>query len=153
MAFFDYSLVRKSHPRLSFAQAHVLKVKDALYSVVLGSVSIQDGRNSFYKLQVLEHDKKSKWWVGQHFLLIWVLYIQSFIFLLSFISGMSLGHGVGWAPRLAATRPRSFMRKTLLLTTSNSSMRRRRETGWYCMHNVSDFRHWLWLTPSWLTNS
>jgi len=44
-------------------KAHVLKVKDALYSVVLGSVSIQDGRNSFYKLQVLEHDKKSKWYV------------------------------------------------------------------------------------------
>jgi len=44
-------------------KAHVLKVKDALYSVVLGSVSIQDGKNSFYKLQVLEHDKKSKWYV------------------------------------------------------------------------------------------
>jgi len=44
-------------------KAHVLKVRDALYSVVLGSVNIQEGKNSFYKLQVLEHDKKSKWYV------------------------------------------------------------------------------------------
>merc|ERR1711978_92030 len=44
-------------------KAHVLKVKDALYSVVLGSVSIQEDKNSFYKLQVLEHDKKPKWWL------------------------------------------------------------------------------------------
>merc|ERR1712217_425177 len=34
-----------------------IKGKDALYSVVLGSVSIQEDKNSFYKLQVLEHDK------------------------------------------------------------------------------------------------
>ena len=44
-------------------KAHVLKVKSALYSVVLGSVSIQEDKNSFYKLQVLEHDKKPKWWL------------------------------------------------------------------------------------------
>ena len=44
-------------------KAHVLKIKDSLYSVVLGSVNIQDGKNSFYKLQVLEHDKKPKWYV------------------------------------------------------------------------------------------
>lgn len=44
-------------------KAHVLKVKDALYSVVLGSVNIQEGKNSFYKLQILEHDKKPKWYV------------------------------------------------------------------------------------------
>ena len=43
-------------------KAHVLKVKNAVYSVVLGSVSIQEDKNSFYKLQVLEHDKKPKWW-------------------------------------------------------------------------------------------
>ena len=41
-------------------KAHVLKTKNALYSVVLGIVDIQSGRNSYYKLQVLEHDKKSK---------------------------------------------------------------------------------------------
>ena len=41
-------------------EAHVLKTKDALYSVVLGNVDIQSGRNSYYKLQVLEHDKESK---------------------------------------------------------------------------------------------
>ena len=31
-----------------------------MYSVVLGAVSIQDDKNSYYKLQVLEHDKKPK---------------------------------------------------------------------------------------------
>ena len=42
-------------------QAHVLKTSSALYSVVLGAVNIQDGKNSYYKLQILEHDKKPKW--------------------------------------------------------------------------------------------
>ena len=41
-------------------QAHVLKSRDALYSVVLGVVDIQHDRNSYYKLQILEHDKKSR---------------------------------------------------------------------------------------------
>ena len=41
-------------------QAHVYKIKDAVYSVVLGSVNVQDGKNSYYKLQVLQHDKKKK---------------------------------------------------------------------------------------------
>jgi len=44
-------------------QAHVLKSRDALYSVVLGVVDIQHDRNSYYKLQILEHDKKSRWFV------------------------------------------------------------------------------------------
>jgi len=44
-------------------KAHVLKVGDSLYSVVLGAVNIQDGKNSYYKLQILEHDKKKKWFV------------------------------------------------------------------------------------------
>ena len=44
-------------------KAHVLKKKDTLYSVVLGAVSIQDDKNSYYKLQILEHDKKPKWYV------------------------------------------------------------------------------------------
>jgi len=43
--------------------AHVLKKNETLYSVVLGAVSIQDDKNSFYKMQVLEHDKKPKWYV------------------------------------------------------------------------------------------
>ena len=34
--------------------------KETVYSVVLGAVSIQDDKNSYYKLQVLEHDKKPK---------------------------------------------------------------------------------------------
>ena len=42
-------------------KAHVLKTKDGMYSVVLGIVDIQSGRNSYYKLQVLEHDKKQKY--------------------------------------------------------------------------------------------
>jgi predicted DNA-binding WGR domain protein len=44
-------------------KAHVLKSGDNLYSVVLGAVNIQDGKNSYYKLQILEHDKKKKWYV------------------------------------------------------------------------------------------
>ena len=44
-------------------KAHVLKERDSLYSAVLGAVNIQDGKNSYYKLQVLEHDKKKKWYV------------------------------------------------------------------------------------------
>ena len=41
-------------------EAHVYKSKESLYSVVLGVVDIQKDRNSYYKLQVLEHDKKKK---------------------------------------------------------------------------------------------
>ena len=43
-------------------KAHVYKSSrdNALYSVVLGKVNIQDGQNSYYKLQVLQHDKKNK---------------------------------------------------------------------------------------------
>jgi len=44
-------------------KAHVLKSGENLYSVVLGAVNIQDGKNSYYKLQILEHDKKKKWYV------------------------------------------------------------------------------------------
>jgi len=43
-------------------KAHVLKSGSTLYSSVLGSVNIQDGKNSYYKIQVLEHDKKKKWY-------------------------------------------------------------------------------------------
>ncbi len=42
-------------------QAHVYKAKEALYSVVLGVVNVQTGMNSYYKLQVLQHDKKPKY--------------------------------------------------------------------------------------------
>lgn len=41
-------------------KTHVLKKGSALYSVVLGAVNIQEGKNSYYKLQLLEHDKKPK---------------------------------------------------------------------------------------------
>eukprot|EP00094_Tigriopus_californicus_P008027 TCALIF_07727-PA protein Name:"Similar to Parp1 Poly [ADP-ribose] polymerase 1 (Rattus norvegicus)" AED:0.26 eAED:0.26 QI:26/1/1/1/1/1/8/253/558 len=44
-------------------KAHVLKKSSALYSVVLGAVNIQEGKNSYYKLQLLEHDTKPKWYV------------------------------------------------------------------------------------------
>ena len=42
-------------------RAHVVKSSDSLYSVVLGVVDIQNDRNSYYKLQVLEHDVKKKY--------------------------------------------------------------------------------------------
>ena len=44
-------------------KAHVYSTKETVYSVVLGAVSIQDDKNSYYKLQLLEHDKKPKWYV------------------------------------------------------------------------------------------
>ena len=40
-------------------KAHVYKSGSELYSVVLGSVDVQEGRNSYYKLQLLQHDSKS----------------------------------------------------------------------------------------------
>lgn len=42
-------------------KAHVLKAKDTLYSVVLGIVDIQNDKNSYYKMQILEDDKGKKW--------------------------------------------------------------------------------------------
>ena len=40
-------------------KAHVYKSGEDLYSVVLGSVDVQEGRNSYYKLQLLQHDTKA----------------------------------------------------------------------------------------------
>ena len=40
-------------------KAHVYKSGSDLYSVVLGSVDVQEGRNSYYKLQLLQHDTKA----------------------------------------------------------------------------------------------
>ena len=48
-------------------KAHVYKSGEDLYSVVLGSVDVQEGRNSYYKLQLLQHDSKAHkyvHWVG-----------------------------------------------------------------------------------------
>lgn len=36
--------------------AHVYKNKDDIYNAVLGVTDIQSGKNSYYKLQVLESD-------------------------------------------------------------------------------------------------
>ncbi len=45
-------------------KAHVIKdTGSVLFSVVLGAVNIQDGKNSYYKLQALKHDKKNKFYV------------------------------------------------------------------------------------------
>ncbi|RXG57291.1 Poly [ADP-ribose] polymerase 1 [Armadillidium vulgare] len=42
---------------------HVYKQSEKLYSVVLGLVDISKGMNSYYKLQVLEADDKSDWYL------------------------------------------------------------------------------------------
>ena len=39
-------------------KAHVLKIKDTLYSAVLGAVDIASGKNSYYKIQVLSDFSK-----------------------------------------------------------------------------------------------
>jgi hypothetical protein len=44
----------------------VYKVHEALYSVVLGVVNVQTGMNSYYKLQVLQHDKKPKYVINTY---------------------------------------------------------------------------------------
>ncbi|KAK7474692.1 hypothetical protein BaRGS_00034057 [Batillaria attramentaria] len=43
--------------------AHVLQDKGNLYTAVLGLVDVTRGSNSFYKLQALEGDKTSSWWL------------------------------------------------------------------------------------------
>ena len=42
---------------------HVLEDKGSIFSATLGMVDIQRGTNSFYKLQVLESDKGSRYFV------------------------------------------------------------------------------------------
>jgi hypothetical protein len=44
----------------------VYKANEALYSVVLGVVNVQTGMNSYYKLQVLQHDKKPKYVINTY---------------------------------------------------------------------------------------
>ncbi|KAK8406811.1 hypothetical protein O3P69_007397 [Scylla paramamosain] len=44
-------------------EAHVYQRGNKLYTCVLGMVNIMKGTNSYYKLQVLESDKKNSWWV------------------------------------------------------------------------------------------
>lgn len=44
-------------------KAHVLEESKSIYNAVLGMVDISRGTNSFYKLQVLESDKMSSYWV------------------------------------------------------------------------------------------
>ncbi|PNF21175.1 Poly [ADP-ribose] polymerase [Cryptotermes secundus] len=43
--------------------AHVYKKKDDIYNAVLGVTDIQNGRNSYYKLQLLEGDAGNRYWV------------------------------------------------------------------------------------------
>ena len=45
--------------------AHVYKDKNILYSVVLGLIDIQRGKNSYHKLQVLKSDGGNKFWFFQ----------------------------------------------------------------------------------------
>ncbi|KAL4239025.1 Poly [ADP-ribose] polymerase 1 [Mactra antiquata] len=43
--------------------AHVIEEKGVIYNAVLGLVDVVRGTNSYYKLQALEGDSKSVWWV------------------------------------------------------------------------------------------
>ena len=40
--------------------AHVFKKKHDIYNAVLGVTDIQSGKNSYYKLQVLESDSRNR---------------------------------------------------------------------------------------------
>ena len=40
--------------------AHVYKKGDDIYNAVLGMTDLQSGKNSFYKLQVLESDRANR---------------------------------------------------------------------------------------------
>jgi len=44
-------------------KCHLLSIKGEIYTAVLGLVNLIKGWNSYYKLQVLEHDKKKKYYV------------------------------------------------------------------------------------------
>uniref|UniRef100_A0AAG5CYC8 Poly [ADP-ribose] polymerase n=2 Tax=Anopheles atroparvus TaxID=41427 RepID=A0AAG5CYC8_ANOAO len=44
-------------------EAHVFKENGVIYNCVLNKVDIQQDKNSFYKMQVLEADKKNKYWL------------------------------------------------------------------------------------------
>ncbi|XP_066587156.1 poly [ADP-ribose] polymerase [Prorops nasuta] len=43
--------------------AHIYKEGKEKYAAVLGLTDIQTKRNSYYKIQILEHDKRSSYWV------------------------------------------------------------------------------------------
>lgn len=43
--------------------AHVYQDGDDKYTVVLGLTDIQSGRNSYYKLQLLESDSRNSYWL------------------------------------------------------------------------------------------
>ncbi|XP_057662049.1 poly [ADP-ribose] polymerase [Diorhabda carinulata] len=43
--------------------AHVYQNKSDKFNAILGLTDIQSGKNSYYKLQVLEHDKKNAYWL------------------------------------------------------------------------------------------
>jgi poly [ADP-ribose] polymerase len=45
--------------------AHVYKRKDDIYNAVLGMTDIQSGKNSYYKLQVLESDAGNRYVRGK----------------------------------------------------------------------------------------
>ena len=57
--------------------AHVYKDNNgALYTVILNLVDVLSGGNSYYKLQLLEHDANKK--CGKHFLqVIWAIFPDS----------------------------------------------------------------------------
>ena len=40
---------------------HIYRVGDVIYSATLGMVDLIRGTNSYYKLQLLEHDNKNRW--------------------------------------------------------------------------------------------
>ncbi|XP_015905650.1 poly [ADP-ribose] polymerase 1 [Parasteatoda tepidariorum] len=44
-------------------KAHVYQKKDSIYNAVLGAVDVLKGSNSYYKLQILESNSKSKYWL------------------------------------------------------------------------------------------
>ena len=65
-------------------KAHVYKSGEDLYSVVLGSVDVQEGRNSYYKLQLLQHDTKAHKYVLGRLLRRKVCYICSFVYFVDY---------------------------------------------------------------------
>ncbi|XP_006812383.1 poly [ADP-ribose] polymerase 1-like [Saccoglossus kowalevskii] len=44
-------------------EAHVYSAKGSVYNAILGLVDVTKGTNSYYKLQLLEHDNTKKWYV------------------------------------------------------------------------------------------
>ncbi len=108
--------------------AHVLKRGNDLYSVVLGAVNIQTGMNSYYKLQLLQHDNKNKY--GKiYFCMLFFSHFKQILYL----DGTFSAHGAVSELQSAGQSWRIITRRKTLCRTSCSSTKTKLATGTFCL--------------------